>query len=59
MKKEQENIEKQFNKIIENFPYEKYQEIFDTYMKLFEQLPEKNNLLEYIKKNLLDKHDGR
>ena len=59
MKKEdKEKIEKQFDKIIENFPYEKYQHIFDTYMKLFEHLPEKSNLLEYVKKNLLDKQDG-
>jgi len=55
---EKEKIKKQYDKIVENFPYEKYQEIVDTYMKLFNHPSAKTGLLEYMKKHLLDKQNG-
>ena len=58
-KEEKEKIKKQYDNIVKNFPYEKYQEIVDNYMKLFEHPSANSGLLEYVKKHLLDKQNGR
>ena len=56
---EKEKLKKEYDEIVKNFPYEKYQEIVDNYMKLFNHPSAQNGLFEYIKKNLLDKQNGR
>ena len=54
-KEEKEKLQESYKKIIENFPFDKYDSIIDTIRKVFEDLPENSDLLERIKKEVVNK----
>lgn len=54
-KEQKEKIQKDYEEMVKNFPFQKYQDIVNEYMKLFNHPSSKNGLLEYVQKHLLDK----
>ena len=55
-KEEKEKIEKVYGKILENFPFKKYDDIIDNIKKLFQHPSAKKGLLKYVKEELVDKN---
>ena len=54
-KEQKEKIQKDYEEMVKNFPFQKYQDIVDKYMELFNHPSSKVGLLEYVQKHLLDK----
>ena len=54
-KEEKEKIEKTYENILENFPFDKYDEIIDNIRKLFDHPSAKHGLLKHIKEEIVDK----
>ena len=54
-KEEREKIEKIYGNLLENFPFDKYDEIIDNIRKLFDHPSSKQGLLKYIKEEVVDK----
>jgi len=55
---EKEKIEKIYAGVLENFPFEKYDEIIDNIRKLFDHPEAKTGLLKYIKEEVVDKNNN-
>jgi len=55
-KEEKEKIEKAYGEILDNFPFEKYDNIIDNIKKLFQHPSAKKGLLKYVKEELVDKN---
>ena len=56
-KEQKEKIKKDYEEMVKNFPFQKYQSIVDNYMKLFKHPSANSGLLEYVQKHLLDKKE--
>lgn len=56
-KEEKEKIEKSYESILENFPFDKYDDIIDNIRKLFDHPSVKVGLLKYVKEELVDKNN--
>lgn len=52
---EREKIKKSYESILENFPFDKYDDIIDNIRKLFDHPSAKKGLLKYVKEELVDK----
>tara|TARA_A200000159_G_scaffold159954_1_gene179334 strand:- start:481 stop:660 length:180 start_codon:yes stop_codon:yes gene_type:complete len=56
-KEEKEKIKKSYESILENFPFDKYDDIIDNIRKLFDHPSAKRGLLKYVKEELVDKNN--
>lgn len=54
---EREKIKKSYESILENFPFDKYDDIIDNIRKLFDHPSAKKGLLKYVKEELVDKNN--
>jgi hypothetical protein len=55
-KEEKEKLEKTYEKILENFPFDKYDDIILNIRKLLDHPSARKGLLKYIKEELVDKN---
>lgn len=55
---EKEKIQKIYDDVLENFPFEKYDKIIDNIRKLFAHPEAKTGLLKYIKEEVVDKNNS-
>tara|TARA_B100000927_G_C16101353_1_gene323321 strand:+ start:247 stop:426 length:180 start_codon:yes stop_codon:yes gene_type:complete len=54
---EREKIKKSYESILENFPFDKYDDIIDNIRKLFDHPSARKGLLKYVKEELVDKNN--
>tara|TARA_B100001094_G_C18169970_1_gene794482 strand:- start:1240 stop:1419 length:180 start_codon:yes stop_codon:yes gene_type:complete len=55
-KEEKEKIEKIYGNLLENFPFDKYDDIINNIKSLFSHPSAKKGLMKYIKEELVDKN---
>ena len=54
---EKEKIKAIYNSVVENFPFEKYEEIMEKIEELFKHPSAKKGLLKYVKEEVVDKQN--
>ena len=54
-KEEREKIEKTYENLLENFPFDKYDEIIANIKELFDHPSASKGLLKYVKEEVVDK----